>query len=1153
MSWRWRIATYGFRLPDFRLRTRLAALLVVASLLPLALSAFIDLRHARAMLLEGTQGLLRAGAERIAHELDEFHRGRLQSVGRIAAFPETTAYCRAGAERRAALQAGVTRLLATFPASDATIAGAALLDNNGRVLAATNPAVVGIDLSFRPYVQAALQGRANLSDIYLTVAQAQGGEAPSIAYAAPMRGPDSAVACVALLLVNAKAIWQRIRDADGLAGPGSFAVLFDSDGIRTAHSYSQDIVFRPGGPLEPTVIDRLVTEQRFGKRTRALLQDVHAFPEQFERARAAAPQTEVFLGFEPVNQAMNYGIARRFETVPWTLFYMLPEANVQAQIGSQTRSQVTLALAIIAAAAVIGALFARSIARPVGAISAATSAIAEGDLTARVPQAGDGELGRLAASFNAMAERIQAQSAALAHSRDQLEQRVHERTAELASTAERLREEIAERMRAEGAIRESQELLQSIIDNTSAVIYVKDLQGRYTMINRRYRELFRLADADVVGRTDAELFPLEFASAVRAVDQQVAAAAAPVTAEETVPLDDGMHTYLSVKCPLRDAEGHVHGVFGISTDITERKQTEVRLQAQLERLRLLDQITSAIGERQDLQSIYQVAVRSVEERLPVDFCCVCRYDADDASLTVIRVGVHSAAFAMDLAMPDGATVPIDDNGLSRCVRGHLVYEADLEQVPSAFPQRLLRGGLRSLVAAPLQSESRVFGVFVAARRQPQAFDSGECEFLRQLSAHVALAAKQAELHASLQRAFDDLRQTQKSVVQQERLRALGEMASGIAHDINNAISPISLYAESLLEREAGLTVRGREQLRTIAMASDDVAATVARMREFYRQREPQAAFEPVNLNEIVRNAVELTRVRWQDMPQQRGAVVMMKVDLAPDLPAVLGVETELREALINLVFNAVDAMPAGGTLTLRTRCAAGQGQPVRLEVTDTGVGMDEPTRRRCLEPFFTTKGERGTGLGLAMVYGVVQRHGADIEIESIVGHGTTVRIVLPTAGEAGRAPATSSPVLEPGAPLRLLLVDDDPVMLRTLSETLSQDGHAVTIATGGQAGIDAVHRAHAAGSVFDAVITDLGMPYVDGRRVAAAVKAADAATPVIMLTGWGQRLVADGDIPQHVDQMLAKPPKVQTLRSALALATRQRRGAGGVSTQEGAT
>jgi len=1060
-------------------------------------------------------------------------------VERIAHFPGTQSFCLGDAEQRAAAFSTVSGLLATYPASDPSIGGAALLDRSGRVLISNNPAINGVDLSFRPYVRAALEGRTTVSDIYITVAQAN--EAPSIAYAAPMRGPDGQVACAAVLIGRAGALWQRIQAADGLAGPGSYGVLLDDRGIRIAYSRGGEMVFHPTGPLPAQTIDQLVAERRFGPRTRAVLEDVRAFPEQFERARASSPDPAVFRGYSPYLKGPGYGVARRFETVPWTLFYVVPEANVEAQIARQTQTRIALALAIIAVAALFGLVFASSIVRSLRALGAAASAIAGGDLSARaLDRGGHGELKQLADGFNTMAERIQAQSQALQRSRDELEERVVERTAELAQTTERLRAEVRERQRAEAAIRESQELLRAIIDNTAAVIYVKDLEGRYLMVNRRYRELFHFADDDVIGRRDDELFPAETAAAMRAVDLRVADAQEPVVAEEEVPLDDGPHTYVSVKCPLRDAEGRVHGVFGISTDITDRKRAELRLQAQLERLSLLDQITSAIGERQDLQSIYQVAIRRLEERLPVDFSCICRYDALDARLTVTRVGAHSAALALELAMPENASVPLDENGLSRCVRGHLVYEADTAELAFAFPRRLLRAGLRSLVAAPLQTESRVFGILIAARHAPNGFDSGECEFLRQLSSHVALAAKQAELHASLQQAYDDLRRTQQSVMQQERLRALGEMASGIAHDINNAISPIALYTENLLEREAGLSDRGRTQLQTIAMAIDDVAATVARMREFYRQREAQADLRPVKLNELVRNVVEMTRARWHDMPQQRGAVVTLKLDLAAELPPVLGIEAELREALINLVFNAVDAMPTGGTLTLRTRRPAGAEQPaVRLEVTDTGVGMDEATRRRCLEPFFTTKGERGTGLGLAMVYGVVQRHGADIEIDSHVGHGTTMRLAFPPAQDGAHPQTMPVPLAVPNEPLSLLLVDDDPVMLKTLSETLALDGHGVTVAGGGQAGIDALQAARASGRPFDVVITDLGMPYVDGRRVAAAAKEADPDTPVIMLTGWGQRLAADGEIPAHVDQMLAKPPKLQALRAALAHVTQQ--------------
>jgi len=368
------------------------------------------------------------------------------------------------------------------------------------------------------------------------------------------------------------------------------------------------------------------------------------------------------------------------------------------------------------------------------------------------------------------------------------------------------------------------------------------------------------------------------------------------------------------------------------------------------------------------------------------------------------------------------------------------------------------------------------------------------------------------------------------------------MASGIAHDINNAISPVGLYAQSLLEHEPNLSARARDYLTTIEHAIDDVGATLARMREFYRQREPQISLASVLLNPLVQQVVDLTRARWSDMPQQRGIVIKIETALAANLPAIMGVETEIREAITNLIFNAVDAMPEGGTLTIQTRGSEKHQAPndtatpkdVLLEVADTGVGMDESTRRRCMEPFFTTKGERGTGLGLAMVYGMVERHSAEIEIESVVGQGTTVRLVFPVrvalAPEAARSEAIQ-PIL---SGLRILVVDDDPVLLRSLCNTLESEGHVVVTAASGQEGIDVFRANRENNGAFAAVVTDLGMPYVDGRKVAAAVKDASPSTPVILLTGWGQRLLAEGDVPPHVDRVLNKPPKLRDIREALA-------------------
>jgi PAS domain S-box-containing protein len=572
-------------------------------------------------------------------------------------------------------------------------------------------------------------------------------------------------------------------------------------------------------------------------------------------------------------------------------------------------------------------------------------------------------------------------------------------------------------------------------------------------------------------------------------------------------------------------------------DIIERKNAERKLQARLEHLNLLQQITRAIGERQDLASIFQVVIRTLEDQLHIDFGCLCTYDPAADQLKVTRVGLRSEALAAELALTEQTHIDIGENGLSRCTQGRLSYEPDILAVPFPFPQRLARGGLRALVAAPLLVESKVFGVLIAARREAASFSSDECEFLRQLSEHVALAAHQAQLYGALQNAYEDLRQTQQAVMQQERLRALGQMASGIAHDINNAISPVALYADSLLEREPDLSAQGRSQLETIQRAVHDVAATVARMREFYRQSEPQLTLVGVDLNQLMQQVVDLTRARWSDMPQQRGIVIQLRIEPVHDLPAVMGIESEIREALTNLIFNAVDAMPEGGTLTLRTEVVGKVSEPsrqVRIEVSDTGIGMDEEARRRCLEPFFTTKGERGTGLGLAMVYGTVRRHSAEIEIDSEVGRGTTVRLVfaVPESGGAAPAPSAVAPVVP--AALRLLLVDDDPLLLKSLRDALEGDGHTIVTANGGQDGIDSFRGALNDEQTFDAVVTDLGMPYVDGRQVADFIKAASPLTPVIMLTGWGHRLITEGDLPAHVDILLSKPPKLRELREALA-------------------
>ena len=563
-----------------------------------------------------------------------------------------------------------------------------------------------------------------------------------------------------------------------------------------------------------------------------------------------------------------------------------------------------------------------------------------------------------------------------------------------------------------------------------------------------------------------------------------------------------------------------------------RRSADAKVMAQLGRLHLLEQVTRAIGERHDLPSIYQVVVRRLEENLPLGFCAILIHDEAGGPLHVAHVGLHEPALGAALARLGGSR-------LAAVEHGRLLYEPDLTKAGDLpLLEELGRAGLRALVLAPLTVEGNVFGLLLAARRAPSSFSSSECEFLSQTAAHTALATHQHRLRGKLQHAYDELRATQQAVLQQERLNALGQLASGIAHDINNAITPATLYAEFVLQTESALSPKSREHLQNIKATMTNVSQTVARLRDFSRGPEPDAVFAPVDLAALIAEVVRLTRARWSDIPQQSGVLIELTQDLAVGVPAIDGVEAEVRDSLTNLIFNAVDAMPSGGRLTLRTRLLpAGRRNfpPPRLalEVSDTGTGMNEETRHRCLEPFFTTKGRGGTGLGLAMVYGMVQRHNATLEIDSEPGQGTTFRIcfglpAVPTPQSASRVVGS-----QPVRPLRLLVVDDDPLILRSLRDVLTGDGHSVVACPGGLEGLAAFTSAQARGDRFDAVITDLGMPQVDGRTVAAAIKSAGN-IPVILLTGWGQQKEEQAELPRHVDVVLPKPPQLPDLRAALA-------------------
>jgi signal transduction histidine kinase/CheY-like chemotaxis protein len=394
-------------------------------------------------------------------------------------------------------------------------------------------------------------------------------------------------------------------------------------------------------------------------------------------------------------------------------------------------------------------------------------------------------------------------------------------------------------------------------------------------------------------------------------------------------------------------------------------------------------------------------------------------------------------------------------------------------------------------------------------------------------------------HEDLGKAHSQLQQTQQQIIEQERLRALGQMASGVAHGFNNALAPVIGFSELLLLQKERWRddAHLRRQLELIHTAALDASSVVRQLREFYRKSDDQNQLVPLDLTTLVQQVVEITQPRWRDQAQAAGVTIQVNTDLSP-VPPVAGDEASLREAITNLIFNAVDAMPNGGTISMRTRS---DGRHVLMEVRDSGTGMTPEVRQRCLDPFFTTKGSGGTGMGLAIVQGVSLRHRGRLDVESIPGEGTTICITLPVCERQapfdGKSNGVTLTATVPVAQhqLRVLVVDDEPSVRDVISAYLTSFGYLSDTASNGTEGLHLFQ-----GGQYDVVVTDRAMPDMNGDHLARAIKDLDAGMPVIMLTGFGDMLNARGEKPTSVDLVLSKPVLHADLHHALRRLTAAR-------------
>ena len=449
-------------------------------------------------------------------------------------------------------------------------------------------------------------------------------------------------------------------------------------------------------------------------------------------------------------------------------------------------------------------------------------------------------------------------------------------------------------------------------------------------------------------------------------------------------------------------------------------------------------------------------------------------------------------------------------------------------------------GNGSFICMPIRVGDRVIGVINMAKRRDGAladtlrlppFGSTDLQFLNALMTYIGYAVDNSRLleeaqssATQLQGVVDDLKSTQAQLVRGETLRAMGQLSSGMAHHLNNLFAVILGRVELLMGKVQEQSVR--RSLEIIQRTAQDGAEVVRRVQRFSRVQ-PVSDAVAVDLNQLVHEVVELTRPRWQDEAQLRGSRIEVAVETGT-VGAAAGEPAPLREVLMNLLLNAADSITQAGKVTLRTWT---RDDRVYCSVSDTGSGMPEEVRRRALEPFFTTKGPKATGLGLSVAYGTVQRYGGTLTVESTEGQGTSVEVSLPTASATASFAKTSTGARnEPVVPLRILVIDDELQVRATLAEMLEEQGHSVTQAPGGREGLSYLGSNP---ELVDVVISDLGMPDMNGWDVATGIQGRWPQLPVGLITGWGETEITREE-RSRVNFVITKPFDKAVLRATMA-------------------
>jgi PAS domain S-box-containing protein len=616
--------------------------------------------------------------------------------------------------------------------------------------------------------------------------------------------------------------------------------------------------------------------------------------------------------------------------------------------------------------------------------------------------------------------------------------------------------DITESRKREETLVQERDLLRSLIDNIPDLVHFTDDKNRFIKVNKATAEFAGTTPENMIGKTEFDFFPREQAEAASAHDKWITKFNRPLVDKiEKITHVGGTEHWVSVtKIPQHNEKGQVIGTMGISRDFTEHKKAEEEMKDSIERLKTSFEFAPDGIYLTDLEGTF-VDVNKATEQL----------------LGYKREELIGKNFLKLQLLPSDQVRKVTDN-LAKSAQGK----------PTGPHEITLRRKDSTQVAVEINTHP------------------------------VKIKGKSSVL--VIARDISERRSTEDARIGSERLKALREMARGLSHNFNNLLA-IILGNAQLLEMgvESYKSEEIKERLGIIVRTTHEAGETVRRMQLFTRTELSTRGFTKIDLNEIVRSAIASTSSRWRDEAGARGTRIKIKGHLG-DLPLLLGGRSELMEVLTNLIFNALEAMPEGGEITIRTEAKESE---ILLYFTDTGEGIPNSIKDKIFDPFFTTKGPKASGLGLSVSYGIIKRHQGKINVESTKGKGTMVTISIPVRR---KSPLNEKEARNPGnvSSQTILVIDDEEGVREVLGKICQEEGYRVVLAETARQGLAEFNQSH-----FDLVLTDLAMPEMSGWDLAKTLKAIDPSVFVGLITGRSVVITKENTKKRGVDFIVSKP------------------------------